>query len=760
MDKKKKEADMLMRRCKASKTRRIKAPTLEEIIATQLTDDLMDQFKINKQKREKLKEFQSEFTKKTKLKEFKTRLVPLYPEVPKKNDCHKKIRYYSELCPYSDMTAILEAALRNQVQARGLENRYPSIIDNIVAEAKVEFLEVTHTAGVNLKTKPMNMEEYNRTKIEPYKYLARSERYSVYLWTRNEFQVKFMLHLPLVQRIFKDCINVLPPTLFNISTLRSKPYDIKELDDIFTRCINEAEVTLKRFYYKIVEMVEVDDTKLEPYLYKRMLKVCTGVLSKYISIAIMNTMEHIRYVTGSDSLIPYIKLSLKYSGESLVLFPNENDVILIYSMFVSKLVDIGRTFLVLETVRIRDYPTKNIHLNVTDEFFNDTLELIGENIMNMFVPVNDYMSRLEEDFQEIFRRFSVVEDESNPFQSSLNQIKHYQNYMNKVGSMLSSEYFGIGQLVLSEYVQSMRESLSEVIEDLFIKLCVLHQEENEDICDCFEAVKEEALRRPATSEELIAQGKYMIWVKTVHLIELRERIQQMLYNLTDLILYGTLEKDHLELNAKTVNWLKGIEPILDINSSIGREYVNAIKLYMVELRDLRAKITWINKEQLCLGFNVSPFKNVEEVENFVYPFFHLLKLCMNIKRHINVWLDGQFEFLSYEKTEETVEEQAQAENTAIRFFGVVDDPDLNSWPAPLKLAAMAIQALKDFRPAMTIMRIMCNDALMKRHWKEMSAIAGFELTPNAGSSLRKYTEMGESSWAKGYSRTQGYTVQT
>nr|CAH7749860.1 unnamed protein product [Callosobruchus chinensis] len=798
MDKKKKEADM--RRFKTNKTHRIKAPTLEEIIATQLTDDLMDQFKINKQKRETLKELQSEFTKKTKLKEFKTRLVPVYTEVPKKNHCHKKIRYFSELCPYSDMTTSLEAALRNRVQARGLEKKYPSIIDNIVASAKEEFLEATHTAGVNMKTKPVNMEEYNRTKIEPYKYLARSERYSVYLWTRNEFQVKFMLHLPLVQRIFKDCINVLPPSLFNISTLRSKPYDIKELDDTFTRCINEAEVILKRFYYKIVEMVEVDDIKLEPCLYKRMLKVCTGVLSKYISIAIMNTMEHIRNVTGSSNLIPYIKLSLKYSGKSLVLFPNANDVILIYSMFVSKLVDIGRTFLVLETVRIRDYPTKNIHLNVTDEYFNDTLQIIGENIMNMFVPVNDYMSRLEEDFQEIFRGFSVEEDESNPFQSGLTQIKHYQSYMNKVGSMLSNEYFGIGQLVLSEYVQSMRESLSEVIEDLFVKLCMLHEQENEDICDCFEAVKEEALRRPATSEELMAQGKYMIWVKTVHLIELTERIQQMLFNLTELILYGTLEKDHLELNAKTVNWLKGIEPILDINSSMyeqlkfeseerltktiayvntsietlipllgvlddmddyerGREYVNSIKLYMVQLRDLRAKITWINKEQLCLGFNVSPFKNVEEVENFVYPFFHLLKLCMNIKRHINVWLDGQFEFLSYQKTEETADEymkellkiqktyriklrQAQVENKAIRFFSMVDDPDLYSWPAPLKLAAMAIQALKDFRPALTIMRIICNDALMKRHWKEMSAIAGFELTPNAGSSLRKYTEMG------------------
>jgi len=63
-----------------------------------------------------------------------------------------------------------------------------------------------------------------------------------------------------------------------------------------------------------------------------------------------------------------------------------------------------------------------------------------------------------------------------------------------------------------------------------------------------------------------------------------------------------------------------------------REYVNQIKVHLVVLRDLRQKITWIQQEQKCLGFNVSEFKNVEDVENWVYPFFHLIKVCMNIKR--------------------------------------------------------------------------------------------------------------------------------
>ena len=35
----------------------------------------------------------------------------------------------------------------------------------------------------------------------------------------------------------------------------------------------------------------------------------------------------------------------------------------------------------------------------------------------------------------------------------------------------------------------------------------------------------------------------------------------------------------------------------------------------------------------------------------------------------------------------------------------------------------------------------CNPALRQRHWDEMSEIAGFDLTPNAGTTLRKIINM-------------------
>ncbi|XP_068982290.1 dynein axonemal heavy chain 7-like isoform X4 [Bombus flavifrons] len=58
-------------------------------------------------------------------------------------------------------------------------------------------------------------------------------------------------------------------------------------------------------------------------------------------------------------------------------------------------------------------------------------------------------------------------------------------------------------------------------------------------------------------------------------------------------------------------------------------------------------------------------------------------------------------------------------------------------PAPLKLCWQALNSINNFKQYLPLVTCMCNSALQKRHWMEMSAICKFNLTPNAGTSLRK-----------------------
>lgn len=248
-------------------------------------------------------------------------------------------------------------------------------------------------------------------------------------------------------------------------------------------------------------------TFLIGYAYQHLLAVCTGLLSVYISKAISQTIEHIVEATGSEKLVPYLRLSLR-CGENLNLYPSDQDVILVYSLFISKLIDIGINFPVLETYKIKGFPDKTIHLNINSNYLGNILDRVAMNVAEMFEPVIEYVDTLDEEYKEIFKKDSTDTVEADSFLKACMKIQHYQNYISKASSMLSSEYFAVGQLILSEYVESMKESLFEIIENIFEKLCYSHMTENTDICNEFEKIKEAALNRPSTSEELIEQGRF------------------------------------------------------------------------------------------------------------------------------------------------------------------------------------------------------------------------------------------------------------
>lgn len=117
-------------------------------------------------------------------------------------------------------------------------------------------------------------------------------------------------------------------------------------------------------------------------------------------------------------------------------------------------------------------------------------------------------------------------------------------------------------------------------------------------------------------------------------------------------------------------------------------------------------------------------------------------------------MDGPFEYLNA-ATMETLVRRFRAEfeatqkyyrnrikqdmlgNPTLKFRGQTEDPDPDKHPVPLRLCDRMSSWIAGFGTGAYIVKIMCNSALRDRHWQEMSDIAGFNLKPDAGTSLRK-----------------------
>lgn len=96
---------------------------------------------------------------------------------------------------------------------------------------------------------------------------------------------------------------------------------------------------------------------------------------------------------------------------------------------------------------------------------------------------------------------------------------------------------------------------------------------------------------PTTKNSSFYQiGRYMLEVTTKTLESLRQEISQSLSMLNSLFEMSTLDRDHLELNNTTVNWLRNIKPVLEKNSMMYEQ-----KKFDLEER-LQGRIIALNKK--------------------------------------------------------------------------------------------------------------------------------------------------------------------
>ena len=67
----------------------------------------------------------------------------------------------------------------------------------------------------------------------------------------------------------------------------------------------------------------------------------------------------------------------------------------------------------------------------------------------------------------------------------------------------------------------------------------------------------------------------------------------------------------------------------------------------------------------------------------------------------------------------------------------LEDSNPDNLPPALRICALTIAQVKDFRTNIPIITCLCNPGLRGRHWRQMGDVIGFDITPNSGSSLRK-----------------------
>nr|XP_033342927.1 dynein heavy chain 12, axonemal isoform X1 [Megalopta genalis]XP_033342928.1 dynein heavy chain 12, axonemal isoform X2 [Megalopta genalis] len=534
------------------------------------------------------------------------------------------------------------------------------------------------------------------------------------------------------------------------------------------------------------------------------LNCADNLLGLQVVKCMINTIEHLLEVFSNRITVPLLKLQLKCERNELFLKPSIREICLFFHDVMDQIRNVGQQLPTLSSwVNVKSY-LDHIKVILPEWYLEEAYERLTLVLDETYRPLIDYVENLREQFRFIFDsktrdEFVAFARLGVRFRECVDKVEDFNRIIRMIHGMPHHEYFPVGFIDQAAAKAGLLESTEAVRQSIIAELVESHRYFNLEICNTFEAIKKRALNIPNTTKELLELGEYMIMAASTTMRSLEEKITLSLRMMAALIEMTALSKDHIELNNTTIHWLKRIRPIFEQNSAMYEqvkfeleeklhnkaellnkdvedefprleimndmddatricEYIEFMRKFARDLDRMDVRVKWINDEEMLFKYPLSQYPRIKELKDNIMPYYNLIYRGYQWQRHLGVWLDGPFEYLDSSDIENKTTEYFSdftkiskqyrtrikmelATNYPYGFVGSPDDTDPHQQPAPLKLCHQLVENIKWFKHYVPLLVVFRNHALKQIHWDDMSAVAGFDLTPNAGTTFRKIINM-------------------
>ena len=143
----------------------------------------------------------------------------------------------------------------------------------------------------------------------------------------------------------------------------------------------------------------------------------------------------------------------------------------------------------------------------------------------------------------------------------------------------------------------------------------------------------------------------------------------------------------------------------------------------------------INNEEELLGWELTPFPQIQTITHFKEPFDRLWKTAVYFHEKQERWMNGPFLTLDAEQVEEDVGTMWRTMHKLSKSFGT-------DYLQPKRSTEIYKMKLDKFKEHLPILNTFCNPGIRDRHWEKMSSIVGFDLKPEPDTPLSAMLEYG------------------
>ncbi|XP_061774430.1 dynein axonemal heavy chain 7 [Nerophis ophidion] len=366
-----------------------------------------------------------------------------------------------------------------------------------------------------------------------------------------------------------------------------------------------------------------------------------------------------------------------------------------------------------------------------------------------------YTSLINKEAEATMERFL---NEEQTFQDLMNEVIKYQQLIDQI-QYTSRKVVRLGMFEVQAHklIQALIKRAQDLQQKLVLRMLQGHQEINTTLCDEFEKIAEKALSTPPDTHSLMELKAFVNKVKNIELPKLEQRLSNSNMQLCSLIDFVSLSPLDMELNKKTIQWLRRLPSIFEDNQQIVSEkttqYQNSLKLFRElfeeeldtysvqveeftsfgELEDLGKylkkaqalnskletaieRINDFNLEEEAYEWPASQYPLRKKVQDKLTPFLRLYETAHDFQTHHEQWLYGPLSGVNPDKIEGDVGNYWRSLYKLEKGFTEV--------PNALGLATIMKEKVEVFKKDVPMVQVLCNPGLRERHWDALSEIAG------------------------------------
>ncbi|XP_063786085.1 dynein axonemal heavy chain 3-like [Pseudophryne corroboree] len=330
----------------------------------------------------------------------------------------------------------------------------------------------------------------------------------------------------------------------------------------------------------------------------------------------------------------------------------------------------------------------------------------------------------------------------------------------------------------SEINQRMIDHTRQLTNIIINKVATASQKFNRKICQQYDGIVTKITAIAASTSTLVELQNYVDKLRTVELLEIKEKLSVAAENLLFLMDYASLSKEDIILNGNTFSWPERIIPIISSSETrLQREhdgavaklaewqkdftkhlsdvvievkdfqkkermseasaYVQKLSTISSKIQEFREEKALINKEEELLEIEqISTFDQISEICKLKEPYEKLWTTAVHFNACYDKWMNGPFLQVNAEEVEEEVQNLWK---TSYKLTKAFYHPKLHG---PLKVATAIKTKLEKFKINMPLVTALCTPGIKTRHWNLMSKKVGFNISPHEGTSLLDVLQLG------------------